>query len=55
MGNGVQGAMKTMNNIMNIGMGDGKGSNEKEPGERLPDGERYFGFVNVSLSTLTHL
>lgn len=49
MGNGgVQGAMKTMSNMVTMGMSDGKSSNEREPGERLPDGERYFGFVNVS-------
>lgn len=46
MGNGV-GAMKTMTNILNMGMSDGKSGAEKEPGEKLPDGERYFGFVNV--------
>lgn len=46
MGNGV-GAMKTMTNILNMGMTEGKSGAEREPGEKLPDGERYFGFVNV--------
>jgi hypothetical protein len=54
MGNGV-GAMKTMTNILNMGMSDARSGVEREPGEKLPDGERYFGFVNVTLSTFTFL
>ena len=47
MGNGA-GAMKTMTNLLNGAMADGRQGSEREPGEKLPDGERYFGFVNVS-------
>jgi hypothetical protein len=46
MGNGV-GAMKTMTNMLSMGMSDARSGVEREPGEKLPDGERYFGFVNV--------
>ena len=50
MGNGV-GAMKTMTNILNMGMSEARSGVEREPGEKLPDGERYYGFVNVLLSS----
>ena len=49
MGNQVQGAMKTMNNIIGITGGDGRSGSDREPLERLPEGERYFGFVNVRI------
>ena len=42
--------MKTMTNMLSMGMSDARSGVEREPGEKLPDGERYFGFVNVSLA-----
>jgi hypothetical protein len=40
MGNNLQTAVKTVNNLI--------GMDKDAPLEKLPDGEKYFGFVNVS-------
>ncbi len=51
MGNNVSAAVKTMNSMINM---SGGGSNERDGNmnssilDRLPDGEKYFGFHNVS-------
>ena len=47
MGNNpVSQAVKTMNSMLNM-TGGPSGSSDKDE-NRLPEGEKYFGFVNVS-------
>lgn len=41
-------SVKQMGQMLGIG-GEGKGSSERD--EKLPDGEKYFGFVNVSFKS----
>ena len=45
MGN-VNNAMKAMNQMLSSSSGGGSGS-DKDDSEKLPEGEKYFGFVNV--------
>jgi hypothetical protein len=45
MGN-VNNAMKAMNQMLSSSAGGGSGS-DKDDSEKLPEGEKYFGFVNV--------
>ena len=49
MGNsmGPAGMMKTMKDIMTMTPGGGS-DKDSMSAEKLPDGEKYFGFVNVS-------
>ena len=54
MGNNVTAAVKTMNSMINM---TGGSNNDKDSTgnssilDRLPDGEKYFGFFNVNHST----
>lgn len=44
MGNNLQTAVKTVNTMM--------GTDKDTSTEKLPDGEKYFGFVNVRVYML---
>lgn len=45
MGNtGVTQAMKSVNSMLGI---SSTNSADREDGDRLPEGEKYFGFTNV--------
>jgi hypothetical protein len=50
MGN-VNNAMKAMNQMLSSSSGGGSGS-DKDDSEKLPEGEKYFGFVNVRICIL---
>jgi hypothetical protein len=48
------GMMKTMKDMMNMATGGSGGTNDRDSGytaDKLPDGEKYFGFVNVIINT----
>ena len=48
------GMMKTMKDMMTLATGSSGGSNDRDSGytaDKLPDGEKYFGFVNVTIPT----
>jgi hypothetical protein len=40
--------MKTMKDMMSMTTGGGSDRESSIAAEKLPDGEKYFGFVNVS-------
>jgi len=48
MGNNPASMMKSMRDMVSMTTGVVGGGNDKDsPSEKLPDGEKYFGFVNV--------
>jgi ubiquitin C-terminal hydrolase len=44
---GPGGMMKTMKDMMSLTTGGGSDRESSIAAEKLPDGEKYFGFVNV--------
>lgn len=52
MGNSTTQAMKSVNSMLGI---SSVNSADREDGDRLPEGEKYFGFTNVPFNILKYL
>jgi hypothetical protein len=52
MGNNPASMMKSMKDMVTMSSGGGNsGGDSQYTADRLPDGEKYFGFVNVSVDS----